>query len=224
MRTKYKPWAVEYLKSHFDNQFNLEEENIDALVNFVSSKDTYLEIGPGKGQFILNIASRFLNYNFLVCELNKTISGICLKKIDESNLNNVKLISCDFYKLREFLKKVEFCGLFLNFSDPWPKKRHTNRRLTSPNFLVEYSKILKNDHSIYFKTDNDKFYEYSKEMFELYNWRFDYKNENYLELDDFDAETEFESKFKNEGIKIKRLILTKTNDTIEKAIEEEDKR
>ena len=61
-------------------------------------------------------------------------------------------------------------------------------------------------------------------MFELYNWRFDYKNENYLELDDFDAETEFESKFKNEGIKIKRLILTKTNDTIEKAIEEEDKR
>ena len=223
MRTKYKPWAVQYLSEHFENQFTLEnEESIKSLIDFVSQKNTFLEIGPGKGQFILDLASRHKNINFLVCELNKTISGICLKKIDESNLENVKLISCDFYKLAEFLKKVQFCGVFLNFSDPWPKKRHTNRRLTSDNFLVEYSKILKLNHYIYFKTDNDKFYEYSKENFEKYKWKEIYINEDYKVLDDFDAETEFESKFKNEGIKIKRLILEKTNDTIKEVIKEEE--
>ena len=222
MRTKYKPWAVQYLSEYFENQFTLEnEESIKSLVDFVSSKDTYLEIGPGKGQFILNLAKRYQNINFLVCELNKTISGICLKKIDESDLKNVKLISCDFYKLSEFLKTVKFCGLFLNFSDPRPKKRHTNRRLTSDNFLVEYSKILKNNHYIYFKTDNDKFYEYSKENFEKYNWKQIYINEDYKNLDDFDAETEFEMKFKGEGVKIKRLILEKTDATINNVIEED---
>lgn len=222
MRTKYKPWAVQYLSEHFENQFTLENEELaNNLVSFVNEKDTYLEIGPGKGQFILSLASRYPDINFLVCELNKTISGICLKKIDDSGLRNVKLISCDFYKLRDLLKKVQFCGLFLNFSDPWPKKRHTNRRLTSDNFLVEYAKILKLNHYIYFKSDNDKFYEYSKEKFEQYNWKIVYINEDYKDLANFDAETEFESKFKEKGIKIKRLILEKTIDTINNVIEEE---
>ena len=77
------------------------------------------------------------------------------------------------------------------------------------------------NHYIYFKSDNDKFYEYSKEKFEQYNWKIVYINEDYKDLDGFDAETEFESKFKEEGINIKRLILEKTIDTINNVIEEE---
>ena len=74
MRTKYKPKAVEYLNTHFDNQFKIDDETSKvALKEFVLNKKTYLEIGPGKGQFILNMAQKFPQFNFLVCELNPTI-------------------------------------------------------------------------------------------------------------------------------------------------------
>lgn len=221
MRTKYKPKAVEYLNTHFENQFKIDDEIFkEALKEFVLSKETYLEIGPGKGQFILNMAQKFPQYNFLVCELNPTICGIALKKIDESKLTNIKLIYGDFYKLRDILSEDIFSGLFLNFSDPWPKRRHKKRRLTSDLFLVEYAKVLKNNALIYFKTDNDGLYEYSLEKFKEYNWEIVLNSLDYNILDEFDAPTEFETRYKNQGIKIKRLILRKTCNTIKKVIEE----
>ena len=157
MRSRYKPWAVEYLKTNTKNEFFLNDDIVEEekILSFIKEKDTYLEIGPGRGQFILSMASKFPNYNFLVIELDKSIAGTALKKIDEANLTNVRLIAGDFYKLSKILKKDLFCGVFLNFSDPWPKKRHEKRRLTSPNFLVEYSKILKEGACIFYKTDND---------------------------------------------------------------------
>lgn len=222
MRTKFKPKAVEYLNTNFANQFLIEDETSkEQLIKFVNSKKTYIEIGPGKGQFILNLASRYPEYNFLVCELNPTISGIALKKIDESGLKNVKLIYGDFYKLRDILKEDAFEGLFLNFSDPRPKKRHTKRRLTHDLFLVEYAKVLKEGTLIYFKSDNQGLYEYSLEQFQRYNWEIILNNPQYDVLDEFDAPTEFETRYKNQGIKIKRLILRKTCNTIKEVIEEE---
>lgn len=222
MRTKFKPKAVEYLNTNFTNQFLIEDETSkEQLIKFVNCKKTYIEIGPGKGQFILNLASRYPEYNFLVCELNPTISGIALKKIDESGLNNVKLIYGDFYKLRDILKEDAFEGLFLNFSDPWPKKRHTKRRLTHDLFLVEYAKVLKEGSLIYFKSDNHGLYEYSLEQFQKYKWEIILNNPQYDVLDEFDAPTEFETRYKNQGIEIKRLILRKTCNTIKEVIEEE---
>lgn len=222
MRTKFKPKAVEYLNTNFANQFLIEDETSkEQLIKFVNSKKTYIEIGPGKGQFILNLASRYPEYNFLVCELNPTISGIALKKIDDSGLKNVKLIYGDFYKLRDILKEDAFEGLFLNFSDPRPKKRHTKRRLTHDLFLVEYAKVLKEGTLIYFKSDNQGLYEYSLEQFQRYNWEIILNNPQYDVLDEFDAPTEFETRYKNQGIKIKRLILRKTCNTIKEVIEEE---
>ena len=204
MRSRYKPWAIEYLKTNTKNEFVLNDDIVEEekILSFIKEKDTYLEIGPGRGQFILSMASKFPNYNFLVIELDKSIAGTALKKIDEANLTNVRLIAGDFYKLSKILKKDLFCGVFLNFSDPWPKKRHEKRRLTSPNFLVEYSKILKEGACIFYKTDNDLFYEYSLEKFKEYK-------------------TEFENRYKSEGIKIKRLILKNTKETIKEVIKEE---
>lgn len=222
MRTKYNPKAVEYLNSHFENQFLIEDdESIKQLSSYINKPNVYLEIGPGKAQFILNMAQKFPEINFLVCELNKTISGIALRKIDESKLTNIKLICGDFYKLREKLSENIFDGIFLNFSDPWPKKRHTKRRLTSDLFLVEYVKVLKNDGKIFFKTDNDGLYEYSLENFLKYKRNIIKNDINYLEIDDFDAQTEYETKFKEKNISIKRLILAKSFDTIDRVIEEE---
>ena len=118
-------------------------------------------------------------------------------------------------RIEKGLKKSKFCGIFLNFSDPWPKKRHEKRRLTSPNFLIEYAKLLKEEGYIYFKTDNEDFYQYSYEEFNKFKRDIIYLNENYdCSNQDFDAETEFENRYKLQGIAIKRVILKKTKDTL----------
>lgn len=216
MRSRYKPWAIEYLKNNFKNQFSIgENEDFSLIEEYVLNRPTYLEIGPGKGQFILNLAKRFPEFNFLVIELDKSIAGTTLKKIDEAEIDNVKLIAGNFYDLAKGLKKSKFCGIFLNFSDPWPKKRHEKRRLTSPNFLIEYAKLLKEEGYIYFKTDNGDFYQYSYEEFNKFKRDIIYLNENYdCSNQDFDAETEFENRYKLQGIAIKRVILKKTKDTL----------
>lgn len=222
MRTKYNAKAVAYLMNEFKNQFVIENENSKiAMLEYVKSRPTYLEIGPGKGQFILQIAKKHPEYNFLVCELNPTICGIALKKIDESELTNVKLFYGNFYKLRDILQSDAFEGLFLNFSDPWPKKRHTKRRLTHDLFLVEYAKIIKEGGMIRFKSDNQELYEYSLEQFEKYKWEVLENNTNYTSYDSFDALTEYETRYKNQGINIKRVVLKKTKDTLKEVVEEE---
>lgn len=207
MRTKFKQWAVDYLNES-PNIFKLED--IDSIKAFLNEKACFLEIGPGKGKFILGMAEKFPNYNFLVVEISPTIAGICLKKIDENKeINNVKMVADDFFKLSSLLDKDTFDGIFLNFSDPWPKKRHEKRRLTSKLFLESYKNILKPDGKIYFKTDNDDFFTYSRESFIENSFKIIYENLEYQVDASVDEETEFEEKFKSQNIKIKKLILTK---------------
>lgn len=206
MRTKYKQWAVDYLK---EGKNILSLENKEDILSFINEKETFLEIGPGKGQFILGLASRYPEINFLVVELNATVAGIALKKIDESELNNVKLIQGDFYNLVDIINEKSIEGIFLNFSDPWPKKRHERRRLTSDNFLKAYIKILKDDHKIYYKSDNFDFYTFSKEKFIEFGFDVLEDLNDYKIIEEFDEETEFEKKYKENGIKINRLILKK---------------
>ena len=215
MRTKFKFWAVEYLKNNPSNQFLLDNFDEEKFINFIKEKETYLEIGPGKGRFITNLALKYPNYNFIVIELNSTISGMCLKSIDELKLNNVKLICGNFLKLVPYLNEVKLSGLFLNFSDPWPKKRHEKRRLTSDIFLREYSKILKEDALIYLKSDNLDFFNYSVEQFKKFKYQIISLTNDYQMLDEFDEETEFENKFKSQNVKINRMILKNTKETIE---------
>lgn len=211
MRTKFKFWAVEYLRLNLKNQFILDSFDQDAFIEFITKKPTYLEIGPGKGRFIIEIAKKYPDYNYLVVELNPTISGMCLKAIDDNELENVKLINGDFYRLIENFDNHRLKGIFLNFSDPWPKKRHEKRRLTSQRFLNAYANILNNEDLIYLKTDNKDFFEYSLEQFDINNFELVYKNEDYKEENEFDAMTEFEDKFLSQGIKINKAIF-KVND------------
>lgn len=220
MRVKFKKWAVDYLKTSLDNQIILDDKT-NNLSSFLSNKKSYIEIGPGKGDFIISLASRYPELNFIVVELNKTIAGICLKKIDESNLKNIKLIADDFFKLKDKIKKESIEGIFLNFSDPWPKKRHEKRRLTSDNFIVVYSSILRNEGLIYFKTDNKDLFKYSVDKFNQYKFKKIKLTRFYNKLDKFDALTEYEIKFKNKKYHINRCIYKKTNKTIKEVIKDE---
>ena len=216
MRTKFKQWAVDYID---ESNNSLKIDDTQKILEFINEKPTYLEIGPGKGKFIMDLAKKYPDYNFLVVELNRTVAGICLKNIDTSEIKNVKMIADDFYKMVDILPSEIFEGIFLNFSDPWPKKRHEKRRLTSDLFLINYAKILKKSHKIYMKTDNDGLYEYSKENFIKYGYELEFDSRDYKEEDEFDAMTEFETKYLEQGIKIKKMILNKGDKVIYDVIE-----
>lgn len=201
MRTKFKAWTIPYLEEH--QEYSLTDEEISKLDNF------QLEIGSGKGEFLVRISKKFPKEMFLGIEKNVTCSGISVKKLVENEIPNVKFLYRDAQEVVKLLSDRSAKNIFLNFSDPWPKKRHYKRRLTSVNFLNEYRRILKDDGKIIFKTDNTDLFKYSIEMFETNNFNIVKIDNNYDGLDEFDAQTEYEEFFRNEGTPIHRLIVSK---------------
>ena len=157
MRTKFKPWAEPYINEH--PEVSLTSDEIKKLDDF------YLEIGSGKGDFLVKMASKNPDKFFLGIEKNVTCAGFSYKKLVESELPNAKLIWQDVMNIFENIKDKSVNVVFLNFSDPWPKRRHYKRRLTSELFLEQYRRILKDDGILVFKSDNEDLFEYSIEMF-----------------------------------------------------------
>lgn len=202
MRTKYKPWAKPYLDEHQEISISLEE--IKNLSN------VYLEIGSGKGDFILKMAEKFPQCTFIGVEKNVTCAGISAKKIVESGLTNIKLLWIDAINLLPLFQDESISYIFLNFSDPWPKRRHHKRRLTSEIFLNEYYRVLAKGGKLIFKTDNIDLFNDSLEYFTENNlFTLVNKTNNYLGDDEFDAQTEYEEYFRKEGTPINRVIYQK---------------
>ena len=162
---------------------------------FQNNNPIYIEIGMGKGNFILENAKRYPNINFIGIEKFDSIMALALKKIDNEDLPNLRVIRMDANIIEKVFHK-EVDKIFLNFSDPWPKKRHISRRLTSEIFLSKYDSVFANDKIIEMKTDNRNLFEYS--LISLTN--FGYKiNDISLDLHHSDyplnIETEYEEKF-----------------------------
>ena len=202
MRTKYKPWAKPYIEEH--QEISLSEEEIQKLDNF------YLEIGSGKGDFLLSMSLKNPDLFFLGVEKNVTCAGFSAKKLVENKVTNGKLLYMDAERLMPLIKDNSINTIFLNFSDPWPKKRHHKRRLTSDRFLNEYLRILKPHGKIIFKTDNVDLFAFSIETFnENKNFKIEVMDEDYDGLDPFDAMTEYEAFFREEGTKINRMVVSK---------------
>jgi len=128
---------------------------------FRNDKSINLEIGCGKGKFIYEKAENNFEENFIGIEKFDSVIVRALEKAIIMPLSNLKLIRFDAYHLDEIFKDNEISNIYLNFSDPWPKKRQAKRRLTSPHFLKNYKKILSEDGRIYIKTDNYGLFEYS---------------------------------------------------------------
>ncbi len=199
MRTKFKAWTVPYIEEH--PEYSLSDEQISELDDF------YLEIGCGKGDFILNMALKYPTRKFLGVEKNVTCAGISLKKLVEHEIQNVSFLYRDGFDVVKLIKTGSVNTLYLNFSDPWPKKRHSKRRLTYSNFLSEYKRILKKDGLIIFKTDNLDLFSFSLESFNEAGLKVVSVNDNYDGLDRDDCPTEYEIRKRNEGFSIKRVVL-----------------
>lgn len=149
-----------------------------------------IEIGTGKGKFIISLAKNNPNINYIGIEKYDTPLVGAVKRLEGLDLPNLRLICFDAININDIFDK-EVDKLYLNFSDPWPKKKHAKRRLSSPNFLEKYDLIFKNEKKIQMKTDNDSLYEYSMESFISNGYDVIKTDTNYL--DEFT--TEYEDKF-----------------------------
>lgn len=175
---------------------------------FNNSNPISLEIGMGKGDFIINMAIKNPDINFIGLEKYQSIIVRATQKLENLNLNNLKLICMDAKELNEVFAR-EIDTIYLNFSDPWPKKRHAKRRLTSDTFLPIYDSIFKKDKRIVQKTDNVGLFEYS--IVSLSNYGYVIKDIS-LDLHNTSKEnvmTEYEKKFSSQGIKINYLEAIK---------------
>ena len=202
MRTKYKPWAKPYIDEHKEVMFTLEE-----LSSF--DKPYYLEIGSGKGQFLVDMAKKFPDKFFVGVERNVTCCGFTAKKLVEEEIINAKLMFINAEVLMQEIKDESLEGIFLNFSDPWPKKRHHKRRLTAMSYLDNYYRVLKKGARLVIKTDNTDLFAFTLENLENSKFKVISKTDDYNEFDEFDTMTEYEKSFRDEGVKINRIVLEK---------------
>lgn len=202
MRTKFKAWTQPYIEEHPEVCLTKEQ--------FVSlTCPIYLEIGSGKGNFLMNMAKANEDKLFIGIERNVTCAGITCKKLVDNKMTNAKIMWLDAGILLPDVQDNFIDKVFLNFSDPWPKKRHAKRRLTAIQFLNAYYRVLKEGGTIIIKTDQKDLYDFTLENLPETKFKIIYQNENYQELDSFDTMTEYEESFRKEGLPIYRLILEK---------------
>ncbi|MDW3796382.1 tRNA (guanosine(46)-N7)-methyltransferase TrmB [Staphylococcus saprophyticus] len=206
MRMRYKPWAEDYLKKE-PNIVDIDGSHAGRISEwFDNDQPIYIEVGSGRGQFITTLAAKHPEINFISMEREKSVMIKVLDKVIEQGLTNIKLICNDAIELNDYFKDGEVSRLHLNFSDPWPKKRHTKRRLTYQTYLALYKQVLKDDGEIHFKTDNRGLFAYSLESMSQFGMYFTKINLNLHEEDDEEnIETEYERKFSDKGSRIYRM-------------------
>ena len=171
---------------------------------FENKNKIYLEVGMGKGQFIIKKAKENPNINFIGFEKYPSVLLGALDIIEKENITNLRIVCADAFNIDKIFYK-DINKLYLNFSDPWPKKRHAKRRLTSPVFLEKYDKIFKRLKVIEQKTDNDDLFMYSLESFKSKCYNVIKKNNNYFDS----VRTEYEEKFISKGKNINYVKVFK---------------
>ena len=181
---------------------------------FNNSNPIYLEIGMGKGQFLINNALNNPDINYIGIEKYDSVILRAVEKSNELDINNLRLIRMDARLIEDIFDK-EIDLIYLNFSDPWPKERHAKRRLTSSIFLERYSHIFKNDNKIIMKTDNIDLFNYSVESLEDYGYNITYKTNDLHSTKEDIITTEYEDKFTKMGVKINYLECIKKGDNNE---------
>lgn len=197
MRQRRKPWADGLLAAN--QQLVLTEPTFYKskwASLFGNDHPIYLEIGTGKGQFLSRMAGKHPDVNFVGIELDKDIIAAAAKKVLAAECSNVLLLHMNAFDLCDVFGNQEIAGIYLNFSDPWPKNRHEKRRLTFYTFLEKYKEILQPAGEIVLKTDNQGFFEYSLVSFSSFGLELLEVNLDLHQIEDpMNVKTEYEEKF-----------------------------
>lgn len=182
--------------------------------NFTSVKDIYgtekplrVEIGCGKGDFICKTSEAEPDYNYVAFEKVLDVLVVAAEKISSLELSNVRVMRADANTIDEYFPEHSVDRIYLNFSDPWPKKGYFKRRLTYRGFLEKYKKILKKGGAVYFKTDNDALFDFSLEEFAAAGFRLEAvtRDLHTSEYAEGNIMTEYERNFSSMGKNINHL-------------------
>lgn len=182
---------------------------------FGNKRPMHIEIGMGKGRFILNMAKTHPNINFIGIERYSSVLLRAVEKFDTEEfreLENVRFVCMDARNIADVFAEGEVEKIYLNFSDPWPKARHAKRRLTSVEFLERYEKILPQGGTVEFKTDNTPLFNFSVEQLKEAAWTvqaFTYDLHHNEEMNKDNIMTEYEEKFSQRGNPINKFIAVR---------------
>lgn len=200
MRGRFKSWAKPLLEAHPEYVIFNEQDSF-----LKEAKEC--EIGAGKGDFAIGMAKK--GHCLVALERDISCAGLFLKKLlQEEEQLALKILPLDFDKCVSYFHEGQFQIVYLNFSDPWPKKKHEKRRLLYPPRLKEIGKFLAPDGEIRFKTDNDSLFEYGLKAIPLAGFSFLKVEEDYS-LEESDVMSEYERNFRAEGKKIHRIVFQK---------------
>ncbi len=184
---------------------------------FASDQPIHIEVGMGKGRFLMDMARLHPEINYVGIEMYDSVLLRALQKREElenngETLSNLLFMCVDASNLPDIFEKEEVSRIYLNFSDPWPKARHGKRRLTSREFLARYDQILKKDGTLEFKTDNRPLFDFSLEEVQEAGWKllahsFDLHHDE--EMVKGNVMTEYEEKFSKAGNPICKMVISR---------------
>ena len=216
MRLRNIPGSREAIE---ESQYVIHEEETRAgswHEIFENDHPIYIEIGMGKGQFLMELARRNPDINYVGIEKYSSVLIRALEKMEEEEtpLSNICFIRMDAEDIVKVFAKNEVDRIYLNFSDPWPKDRHAKRRLTSKEFMARYDQILVPDGQVEFKTDNRGLFDYSLESIPEAGWKvkehtFDL---HHSPMAEGNVMTEYEEKFSSRGQAICKLTAVRTGE------------
>lgn len=177
---------------------------------FGNNRPIHIEIGMGKGRFMMDLAAANPDINYIGIEKYSTVLLRAVQKMEVQELSNLRLVRMDAEEICEVFDKGEVARIYLNFSDPWPKDRHAKRRLPSRQFLARYHEILAADGRIEFKTDNVELFDFALEEVAPAGWKIEavtrdlHRDEKMLAGN---IMTEYEEKFSSMGNPICKYII-----------------
>ncbi|MGL5259808.1 MAG: tRNA (guanosine(46)-N7)-methyltransferase TrmB [Lachnospiraceae bacterium] len=211
MRLRNIPIADEVIEKS-EYVIKKPEELKGTYKDIFENKEIHIEIGMGKGRFLMEMAERNPEIQYIGIEKYSSVLLRAIQKMEERKLNNLKFLLMDATQIHEIFAAGEIDKIYLNFSDPWPKDRHAKRRLPSRQFLERFDFILKKGGTLEFKTDNKLLFEFAVEEVEPAGWKIDeitydlHKDES---MNMGNVMTEYEEKFSSKGNPIYKYIISR---------------
>ncbi|MCH3963050.1 MAG: tRNA (guanosine(46)-N7)-methyltransferase TrmB [Clostridium sp.] len=207
MRLRKKWWARPEMEVSNLSVMNPGNYKGKWMEQFENKNPIYLELGCGRGKFLCEQAQNNIDINYIGIDLKDEVLIYTLRKIQQKELKNVRVIPMNITGIGDIFDTNEISRIYINFCNPWPKKRHNKRRLTHTRFLTVYKKFLKKGSEIWFKTDDVELFNESQEYFKENGFAIEYLTYD-LHNSNFHGNitTEYEEKFTSIGMQTMFLI------------------